>query len=519
MHISVPVQPISKREENFRELFIDKISRGMFQCQKILYHSLGINCKLSGSIYAASEIEGAIPLIHGPKGCAYHQRLTPMKMYSPISCLPCTEMDENDVIYGGAEKLKEKIKEVYQVHNPPLILVLPTCTSALIGDDVAGICEDLNSQIPCPVVSVASEGFAHRRRESLEGLMKETLKSWRMTTPPDYDIRGCGQEEVFLALVDQLMEEQDVEENLVNMEFPCLMRYWGRADREEVKRIFAKMGAGLNTTLLSGTVEEVKRAPRARLNIVSRQRLGAKKMEERFGTGYLRKWMNHYGLDGMEEFLLEVGEKLGREGEAEEVARKEKLQAQEALRRPKRTFSRHSFAIFTQDFFFTPFLAGIYCNDLGLPIKYFCVSTYLLRSTNVLEETIEGMLNTMEELFAEWGTRFEMVVNPTLDELGEISKNVDYLVSDRPSPLNFGKLVDVSDAHFHLFRTGFSGMVEFGRYVASQLNKSTAVQDRRSILSRFDYDPNYYPLINDLNGSASRQIWMHMWCQKEVWRD
>ena len=57
------------------------------------FHRYGINCKLSGSVYAVSEIEGAVPLIHEPAGCAFHQRLTPRKMYAPDSEIADTFRD------------------------------------------------------------------------------------------------------------------------------------------------------------------------------------------------------------------------------------------------------------------------------------------------------------------------------------------------------------------------------------------------------------------------------------------
>jgi hypothetical protein len=90
-----------------QNVFRDRVFNGIYQGTAWQFHRYGIDCKLSGSVYAVSEIEGAIPLIHGPNGCAFHQRLTPRKMYAPVYNLPCTDLDENDVIYGGEEKLRK----------------------------------------------------------------------------------------------------------------------------------------------------------------------------------------------------------------------------------------------------------------------------------------------------------------------------------------------------------------------------------------------------------------------------
>jgi nitrogenase molybdenum-cofactor synthesis protein NifE len=498
--------------DELREIFRDHTLTGIFQTATWQYHRYCINCKLSGSVYAASEIEGAVPIIHGPAGCAFHQRLTPMRLYAPVYNLPCTNLDENDVIYGGERKLREKVLEVYRRYNPSLILLLPTCISGLIGDDISGLSRDLQAQLPCSIISVASEGFAHRSRESLDGLMQESAKSWKTSRPPDYEIRGCGQEEVMVSLVDQLMEEQDVMDKQVNLESFGRFRYGSQVDLREIKRIFNDIGIGVNTTLLNCTVDDIKRAPAAELNIITRNRKAGKLMNQKFGTGYFRKWASHYGLDGIEKFFVEVGSKLGLEGEAEEVIQQEKRKAVEELERYRKTFSKFEFAVSTQGFFFTPYFASIYARDLQLPLKYFCVNTQLLKSMNTSEKTIKTMIESMQDVFDDWDFGFQTIVNPSLDEMAEMAKGVDYLLSDRITPLIYGnRMMDVSAVSHLLFRTSFSGIVEFSRYLARNLHNGMAEPSGDLILSKFQYDQLNYPIIEDPRCSASRGMWSEMW--------
>ncbi len=508
-------------DSELRGILRNRTLTGIYQSATWQYHRYGINCKLSGSVYAASEIEGAVPLLHGPAGCSFHQRLTPMKIYAPIYDLPSTNLDENDVIYGGENKLREKINEVYQKFHPSLIVLLPTCISGLIGDDIPGLCQDIKPDLPCDLVHVASEGFAHRSRESLDGLMEDTAKSWKTSRPPDYDLRGCGQEEVILSLVNQLMEEQDVVENLVNIETFGRFRYGSRKDLQEIKRIFAEMGIVVNMTIPSCTVEEIKRAPAAKLNIVTRNRKAAKRMNEKFGTDYYRKWASHYGMDGIESFFLEVASKLNLDGVAEEVIKREKIKALEDLSKYRRNFGQHDFAVSTQGFFFTPYFARIFVQDLGLPIKYFCVNTQLLRSMNTSEKTIGSMMKNLEDLFADWDFRFEMVVNPTANEMSEIAKKVDYMLSDRIMPFlckngNEISMMDISPISNLLFRTSFTGIVEFARHFADALDNRHRDRKRLPIISRFAYDQINYPLIEDPRCSASRVMWQDMWSLKSA---
>jgi nitrogenase molybdenum-cofactor synthesis protein NifE len=503
-------------DNELRGILRNRTLTGVFQSATWQNHRYGINCKLSGSVYAASEIEDAIPILHGPAGCAFHQRLTPMKIYAPIYDLPSTNLDENDVIYGGENKLREKINEVYHQFHPSLIVLLPTCISGLIGDDISGLCQDIKPELPCDLVHVASEGFAHRSRESLDGLMQDTSKSWKTLRPPEYDLRGCGQEEVILSLVDQLMEEQDVIDNLVNLETFGRFRYGSRKDLGEIKRIFGDIGINVNMTIPSCTVEEIKRAPAAQLNIITRNRKAAKRMKEKFGTDYYRKWASHYGIEGIERFFLEVSSKLNLEGEAEDVIKREKSKALEKLDKYRGIFKKYDFAVSTQGFFFTPYFARIFVQDLGLPIRYFCVNTQLLRSMNTSEKTIGSMMKSLEGLFADWDFRFEMVVNPTANEMSEIAKKVDYMLSDRIMPFLCNNedeigMMDISAITNLLFRTSFTGIVEFSRYFASSLNSRAIDRRRVPIISRFNYDQINYPLIDDPRCSASQSMWQDMW--------
>lgn len=501
-----------------QNVFRDRVFNGIYQGTAWQFHRYGINCKLSGSVYAVSEIDGAIPLIHGPNGCAFHQRLTPRKMYAPVYNLPCTDLDENDVIYGGEEKLRKKIYEVYHRFHPPLIAVLPTCVAGLVGDDIPGVLTEV--EVPCDVLYIPSEGFAHRSRESLDLLMRDFAESWKdPTRSPAYDLRGCGHEEVMFSLVDQLMEEQDIVENLVNIESFGRFTYGFESELQEIKHILGEMGVSVNMTLPTCTVEEIKRAPAAELNIVTRNIRWAERMKAQFSNDYLRKWFFYFGFDGVEKFYYDVASKLGLDGEADAAVKKEKMQALGELERYQRMFAREDFAVSTQGFFFTPYLINLYAQDLQLPIKYLCVDTQLLKGLNISDLTIEIMMRNMEEAFSNWDMGFEVVMNPTLDEMSEIAKNVDHVLSDRITPPLYEKgggigMVDISTTRYLLFRTGFSGIVEFSKYLASLLHRSQPKGNRKPIISRFDYDTTYYPLLADPMCRASREMWFTMWGMK-----
>jgi len=202
------VRPVTP---DMRKTLCEGVFLGLFENMNLFRHHFGINCKISGAVFSVSEIVGAIPLIHGPTGCAFHQRLTPWRMYASVYNAESTNLREDDVIYGGERKLREGIILAYEKYNPSLIVVLPTCVSGLIGDDISGICQDIRSEVRCNIVYVNSEGFAHRGRVADDDLKNVISNSWTSYQSPaslDREIEGCGQKDVAMALIDQLMKSK-----------------------------------------------------------------------------------------------------------------------------------------------------------------------------------------------------------------------------------------------------------------------------------------------------------------------
>ncbi|MEA1866140.1 MAG: nitrogenase component 1 [Euryarchaeota archaeon] len=513
-------ESLQEREKEHRDaihdMFRDRTFHGIHQNTTWQLHRYGINCKLSGSIYAVSEITGAIPLIHGPAGCAFHQRLTPRKIYAPISDMPCTNLEEKATIYGGEEELRSKIIETYHRYHPDLIAVLPACVSGLVGDDLQGIIAEID--LPCDLLHVPCEGFAHRSRQSLDFMMKEHLKAWKDPTIfPFREIRGCGHMEVMLTIVDQLMEEQDVVEHSVNIETFGGRRTFGYARQlEETKKLFASMGITVQTSLLSCTVDELKRAPAAELNIVGRGLRWAEQMEKEFGTKHLiRRRFFYSGLDGTDRFLMEMASKLGMDGAVEEVVLREKNRALEELEKYGTIFANYDFALFMQGFFFTPHSVQEYPVDYNIPLKYLCLDTRRLKEHNVSDETIEGIIKQTGELLDEWDIDVELVLNPTLGELSDVAKKVDYVLGRRNTALLYEQAgINVLDTSIgiHSSPFGFDGKVEFAMNLLREMRRDHT--KRNTIVSRLNYDETYYPMLADSTSLAAREMWSGMWCMR-----
>lgn len=496
-------------------LLSDRTFLDIHGCTSRLAHYHGIDCKLSGSVYVVSEIEGALPLIHGVRGCAFHQRLSPRKLYSPVYTMACTNLVEEDIIYGGEEKLRRGIYDAYNRYRPELIVVLPTCISGLMGEDVHSIIRDVKDDIPCNLVFVPSEGFAHRDHDSIDSIMQYVATSWKNTSQ-QFDFRGCGQVDMLASLAEQLMEEQDVIENSVNLESNGRYTYGFNLELHEVGRILGQMGITINAIFPTTTVERIRQAPAARLNIVrSRTDKWAAHMKDEFGTDRIKKWPHNSGIEGTARFLQDVGSRLGLDGEAEVVIDVEKKRAAKDLAKIRRNLSGHSFAILSQNLIFNPHRMKVYLNDLMLPIKYICIDSLVLNRLKVSQETRDMMMKNMYGIFDEMTHVFQVLIDPSAEELHKVSKEVDYVLGEFiTSPIHEKvseiPVLDMSLLCNLLYRTSFSVIVELGRHLVQKINKPQ-IKDRRLIVSRLKYNSPYYPMLDDPRISSSIGMWHGIW--------
>lgn len=198
-------------------------------------------CKLFGVIRAVLGIKGALPLIHGPVGCFYHIKyLLSLRSGKTIRILS-TEMDQDDVVFGGEDKLRMKILEADGEYSPRVITVLSSCASSIIGENIDQVIEDLKDEVNSELLCIDSGGF--------EGCQIE------------------GYQECLTVLIN-LMEAEGKEHDTTGKSINLVGQYRGGWDLKILKNYFNELNVNLNCVLTSGcTLQEIKKAPQADLNI------------------------------------------------------------------------------------------------------------------------------------------------------------------------------------------------------------------------------------------------------------
>jgi len=125
-------------------------------------------CAFNGAMGVCIHVKGAVSLAHSPKNCAYitHQTITHTGLrtmrvqgtYQAVSLAPdieCTEMGETEVVFGGMEKLENKINEI-KARSPRAIIVVSSCPAGIIGDDIDRV--GALSEPDIPILTIKADG-------------------------------------------------------------------------------------------------------------------------------------------------------------------------------------------------------------------------------------------------------------------------------------------------------------------------------------------------------------------------
>ena len=108
-----------------------------------------------------------INLTHGPIGCGFYSWLTRRNQTRPKSdeddnymtyCFS-TDMQDEDIVFGGEKKLKAAIQEAYDIFKPKAISIFSTCPVGLIGDDVHAVAKEMKEKLGINIWGFSCEGY------------------------------------------------------------------------------------------------------------------------------------------------------------------------------------------------------------------------------------------------------------------------------------------------------------------------------------------------------------------------
>ena len=263
-----------------------------------------------GALASVIAIPGAVPITHCGPGCATKQfrALSAINGYQGGEFyVPSSNMGNNEVIFGGADRLDELIAATLRVMEADLFVVQTGCIPGLIGDDVASVVNRYRKK-GAPIVVAETSGYMGNN--------------------------FTGHETIIRAIIDQHLGDYDgaKDAGLVNVWslLPYQNPFW-RGDLAEIRRILE--GIGLTVNILFGPpsegISEWRAVPRAQFNLVLSPWLGletARHLEQKYGQPFLHEPAIPIGARLTSGFLRRVASFAGLAPERAEafIAREER---------------------------------------------------------------------------------------------------------------------------------------------------------------------------------------------------
>ncbi len=108
-----------------------------------------------------------VNITHGPIGCGFYSWLTRRNQTRPhgpedhnfMTYCFSTDMQEEQIIFGGEKKLRQAIQEAYDLFKPKAISIFATCPVGLIGDDVHAVAREMKEKLGVNVFAFSCEGY------------------------------------------------------------------------------------------------------------------------------------------------------------------------------------------------------------------------------------------------------------------------------------------------------------------------------------------------------------------------
>ncbi|MDR1611617.1 MAG: hydrogenase [Planctomycetota bacterium] len=241
-------------------------------------------------------IPRALPIVHAGPGCsakvfqfASYGAGYQGEGYGGGWAVSCTNSSEQEVVFGGEDKLRQLITGALQVLKSDMFVVLSGCTAGIVGDDVEQVASEF-ADADRPVIGAETSGFKGNSY--------------------------FGHELVVKKIIGRLLDdaEPDIRPGLVNVfsVVPGQNPFW-RADLEEIKRLLQAVGLGVNILFgnESAGVSEWRDIPNAQFNLVLSSWVGletAELLREKYGTPYFHFPYVPMGAAGTSKFLRAIGD-------------------------------------------------------------------------------------------------------------------------------------------------------------------------------------------------------------------
>ena len=283
-------------------------------------------CAFNGAATTAVHLTDAVVIAHGPKACAFYtwqnisspgrRNIFNRGVLMPSSISPnfeSTDISHNEAVFGGMELLRKSVRQALE-KKPGAVIVISTCVSGIIGDDLASIEEMSTDEVP--VIALATDG-------DLAGDYMEGLR--------------MAQETILRRLVDTKAAAVPMSVNIIG---ETAIASNAESNFEVIKNHLDMMGIKVNCRYFgSCTTGEIRGLMSAPLNILAANTSDALELKEHLEKEYGCRFLDAplpIGLQATSEWLMALGEFFDCREKAREIIQHERRRYDEAIQRVSR---------------------------------------------------------------------------------------------------------------------------------------------------------------------------------------
>lgn len=232
-----------------------------------------------------------LQIVHGPIGCSFYAWLTRRNKTKPegdehnyMTYAFSTDMQDEEIIFGGEKKLKQAIKEAYEIFKPYAIGLFSTCPVGLIGDDVHAVAREMKAELGINIFGFSCEGYKGVSQSAGHHIANNELFK-HVVGIDDDGVKG-------------------------DFTFNMLGEYNIGGDAFELERMFEAVGMSLNGTFSgNSSYKQFATAHTVDLNVVMCHRsinYVAEMMETKYGIPWFK--VNFIGAEASAKSLRKMAE-------------------------------------------------------------------------------------------------------------------------------------------------------------------------------------------------------------------